>query len=68
MTLVDPLGAEADLRGAPNGPVTLHFSLVVTDALGAVSTADSVDIAVDANGAPTANAGPDQSGIRPHRS
>ncbi len=45
------------------GPSTLHFKLVVTDQFGAVSTPDTVDISVNANGAPTSNAGPDQSGI-----
>ncbi len=45
------------------GPSTLHFKLVVTDEFGGVSLADTVDIGVNANGTPTANAGPDQSGI-----
>jgi large repetitive protein len=49
-----------------NGPVTLHFQLVVTDPLGAASAADSVDVAVNANALPTANAGPNQTGIAPN--
>ena len=49
-----------------NGPVTLHFQLVVTDPLGAASTFDSVDIAVNANALPIANAGPNQTGIAPN--
>jgi hypothetical protein len=44
---------------APNEPVTLTFSLVVTDALGATSEAEEVVITV-INRAPVANAGPDQ--------
>jgi len=39
---------------------TLTFSLVVTDNDGAASAADTVDIMVVANVAPTADAGPDQ--------
>jgi lysophospholipase L1-like esterase len=39
---------------------TLTFSLVVTDDDGATSAADTVDIMVTANVAPTADAGPDQ--------
>ena len=50
-----------------NGPVTLHFQLVVTDPLGAASTADSVDVAVNANALPIANAGPNQTGIASER-
>jgi hypothetical protein len=48
-----------------NGPVTLHFQLVVTDPLGAASTADTVDVAVNANALPIASAGPNQTGIAP---
>ncbi len=47
------------------GPVTLHFSLVVTDNFGAASPADTVDIAVNANAAPVASAGPNQTGVSP---
>ena len=39
----------------------LTFSLTVTDPLGRASTADTVQVAVQVNTAPTANAGPDQS-------
>ena len=42
---------------------TLHFQLVVTDPFGAASPADTVDIFVNTNGIPTANAGPDQGPI-----
>ena len=38
----------------------LTFSLTVTDPLGRASTADTVQVAVQVNTAPTANAGPDQ--------
>ena len=48
------------------GPSTLHFKLVVTDSLGGVSAPDSVDISVNANGVPIANAGPNQTGVAPN--
>ena len=67
VTLVERHGAEADVRGP--GTVrrrcTSSWSSPTRSAL--ASPADTVDIAVDANGTPTANAGPDQSGSRPAR-
>ena len=66
MTLSSATAQKPTFVAPTNGPVTLHFQLVVTDPLGAASPADSVDIAVNANALPTANAGPNQTGIAPN--
>ena len=66
VTLSSATAQKPTFNAPATGPVTLHFQLVVTDPLGAASPADTVDIAIDANGVPTANAGPNQSGIAPN--
>ena len=62
VTLSSSTAQKPTFAAPANGPVTLYFRLVVTDKYGAVSAFDEVQIAVDANGTPTADAGPDQSG------
>jgi len=66
VTLSSATAQKPTFAAPTNGPSTLYFKLVVTDTLGAASPADTVDIAVNANGAPTANAGPNQTGIAPN--
>uniref|UniRef100_UPI003999A855 PKD domain-containing protein n=1 Tax=Roseovarius halophilus (ex Wu et al. 2025) TaxID=3376060 RepID=UPI003999A855 len=69
VTLSDSEAAQptfaAPTLGANDAAVTLTFELVVTDDKGNASSADTVDITVTppANTAPTADAGPDQTGI-----
>ena len=64
VTLSNASAQKPTFAAPPTGPVTLHFHLVVTDQFGLASTFDAVDIAVDANAAPVADAGPDQGGIK----
>jgi hypothetical protein len=66
VTLSSATAQKPTFAAPTNGPVTLHFQLVVTDQFGAVSEADVVDIAVQANGLPVANAGPNQPGVSPN--
>ena len=63
VTLAGATTAQPTFTAPATGPSTLHFKLVVTDQFNAASTPDIVDVAVNANGIPTANAGPDQTGI-----
>ena len=49
---------------APSTPGTVHFKLTVTDGAATVSATHNMEISLASNGAPTADAGPDQSAIR----
>jgi hypothetical protein len=55
--------AQPTFAAPANGPLTLRYSLVVTDQFGLASTGDIVEIGIKANGAPVANAGPNQAAV-----
>ncbi|MEZ5138586.1 MAG: PKD domain-containing protein [Acidimicrobiales bacterium] len=55
--------AEPTFVAPANGPLTLRFRLVVTDSFGLASDGDIVEVAIKANGAPVANAGPNQAAV-----
>ncbi|MCB0960381.1 MAG: fibronectin type III domain-containing protein, partial [Acidimicrobiales bacterium] len=55
--------AEPTFTAPATGPLTLRFRLVVTDQFGLASDGDIVEVAIKANGAPVANAGPNQAAV-----
>ena len=68
VTLSSATAQKPTFAAPATGPVTLHFKLVVTDQFGAPAPPTRSTSRSNANGAPIANAGPNQTGIAPNGS